>query len=158
MMTVQCDETMLATHGVALIVAVALFLLPCCGKRPEGLGVVDGRLTPCPSSPNCVSSQSQDADHHVKPFQYKGSFIEAKARLLQVIEGMARVRVRAVEDDYVRAEFTSRVFRFVDDVEFYFDRDHKVVHVRSASRVGYSDLGVNRRRVEKIRQALGLDK
>jgi uncharacterized protein (DUF1499 family) len=158
MMTVQCHETMLTTHGVTLMLAVALFVLPCCGKRPKGLGVVDGRLTPCPGLPNCISSQSQDANHRVEPFQYEGSLIQAKARLLQVIEGMARVKITAVEDHYIHAEFTSKIFRFVDDVEFYFDRDHKIIHVRSASRVGYSDLGVNRRRVEKIRQALGLDK
>lgn len=152
-MIVQFDQATLTTHGVTLMLSLALIFVPCCGKRPEGLGVVDGKLTPCPRSPNCVSSQSQDADHHVKPFEYDGSLIQAKQRLLEVIEAMDRVRITTVEDDYVHAEFTSRVFRFVDDVEFYFDRDHKVIHMRSASRVGYSDLGANRKRVEKIRQA-----
>jgi uncharacterized protein (DUF1499 family) len=154
MMTDQFDQTMLTTHGVTLMLSVSLILFPCCGKRPEGIGVVEGKLAPCPSSPNCVSSQSQDAEHHVKPIKYDGSLIQAKERLLEVIKAMDRVKITTVEDDYVHAEFTSRVFRFVDDVEFYFDRDHKVIHVRSASRVGYSDLGANRHRVQKIRQAL----
>ena len=154
MMIVQVYQTMTTTHGVTLMLSLALIPFPCCGKRPEGLGVVERRLAPCPGSPNCVSSQSQDADHHIKPFEYDGALIQAKERLLEVIQAMDRVKITAVEDDYVHAEFTSRVFRFVDDVEFYFDRDHKVIHVRSASRVGYSDLGANRKRVEKIRQAL----
>lgn len=151
-MIVQCHQATLTTHGVTLMLLCSLIFVPCCGKRPEGLGVVDGKLTPCPRSPNCVSSQSQDGDHHVKPFEYDGSLIQAKERLLKVIKAMDRVRITTVEDDYVHAEFTSRVFRFVDDVEFYFDRDQNFIHVRSASRVGYSDLGANRKRVEKIRR------
>ena len=152
-MTLQFDQATVTTRGATLVLSFALILLPCCGKRPERLGVVDGKLAPCPSSPNCVSSQSQDGDHHVKPFEYAGSLIQAKEKLLEVIRAMDRVKITTVEDDYVHAEFTSRIFRFVDDVEFYFDRDQNVIHVRSASRVGYSDLGANRKRVEKIRRA-----
>ena len=108
------------------------------------------RLKPPPASPNCVSSRADPADriHHIQPLA--GTTLETIQR---VIESMPRTRVRAVEDGYLHAVFTSALFRFKDDVEFEVDGD--VVHVRSASRVGYGDLGANRKRVEAIRRALG---
>jgi uncharacterized protein (DUF1499 family) len=81
-----------------------------------------------------------------------GSAKEAQYRLLNILSELKRARVVTVEDNFIGAEFTSFVFRFVDDIEFYCDDRHKVIHVKSASRVGYSDLGINRRRVEKIRK------
>ena len=71
--------------------------------------------------------------------------------LIEAVSGMKRARIVAAEERYIHAEFTSALFRFVDDVEFLLDSETKTIHVRSASRVGYSDLGVNRRRVEEIR-------
>jgi len=114
---------------------------------------VGGRLAPCPSSPNCVSSQSQDESQLVEPFTYKGTFSEAKERLIEVLRSMKRVRIVVSEGNYVHAEFTSALFRFLDDVEFLFDDPSKTIHVRSASRSGYYDFGVNRRRIESIRGA-----
>jgi uncharacterized protein (DUF1499 family) len=112
----------------------------------------DNILTPCPKTPNCVSSLSADKAHFIEPFTYKGEIIDTQHAILGILNSMNRVRVVMLEDDYIHAEFVSSVFRFVDDVEFYFDDEQKLIQVKSASRVGYSDLGVNRRRIEKIRK------
>ena len=132
-----------------LTCAIAVF--GCSGKPPSNLGVTNGRLSPCPKSPNCVSSQSTAADHFVEPLYYTGSKEKAKETLIALIQSMKRVKIMTVAEDYIHAEFSSRIFRFVDDVEFLFDEQNKRIHLRSASRIGYSDLGVNRKRIEKIR-------
>jgi apolipoprotein D and lipocalin family protein len=106
----------------------------------------------CPSTPNCVSSVDRDPKHFVEPLRFTGSIKNAQDRLLGIISNFKRARIVANEDHFISAEFTSLVFRFVDDVEFYFDAPNKIIHVKSASRVGYSDLGVNRRRIENIRK------
>jgi uncharacterized protein (DUF1499 family) len=116
------------------------------------LGVKEGKLAPCPGSPNCVSTQAQDDTHRIDPIKYTGTKEQAKQRLMQVISSMRRVRVITDTGDYIHVEFTSRLFRFVDDVEFSFDDTNKLINFRSASRKGYSDLGVNRKRMEKIRE------
>ncbi len=141
----------LKTFALAVCLTV---LIGCRGNTPTNLGVKDGRLADCPQSPNCVSSQSVvgDKEHYIQPLHYSGSRDEAKAALISVIESMKRTKIITVTDDYVYAEFTSRIFRFVDDVEFYFDDTTKTIHLRSASRLGHSDLGVNRKRVESIRE------
>ena len=109
-------------------------------------------MTPCPKTPNCVSSVDMDPKHFIEPLQFRGIATDAHERLLKILYSLKRVRVVASEEDYIHAEFVSAIFRFVDDVEFYLDDRNKVIHVKSASRVGYSDLGVNRRRVENIRK------
>jgi len=140
-------------YGWMLIIACAcsVLLLCCTGSKPSGLGVSDGKLSPCPDSPNCVSSRSSDEKHFIPPLRYTGSLAEARERLIRTINSMKRTNITRAEDRYLHAEFTSAVFRFVDDVEFLFDDSEKVIHVRSASRIGYSDFGVNRKRVETIR-------
>jgi uncharacterized protein (DUF1499 family) len=112
-------------------------------------------LTPCPKTPNCVSSLDTDPKHFIQPLQFVGKVTEARKRLLKVLNSLKRVRVVASGEDFIRAEFVSAIFRFVDDVEFYLDDRNKVIHVKSASRVGYSDLGVNHRRVENLRKRFG---
>lgn len=134
-----------------LSIAVCIFMAGCSGVRPTDLGVKDGRLALCPASPNCVSSQSTDKEHAVAPFYYTTSVPQAMAGLKKVILGMKRARIVDEHDSYIHAEFTSALWRFVDDVEFYFDEGAKVIHIRSASRLGKSDFGVNRKRVEEIR-------
>ena len=109
-------------------------------------------LKACPSSPNCVSSQAVDPEHAITPIAYSESRAEALARLKRVLAFMKRTTIVAERADYLHAEARSLIFRFVDDVEFYLPENQKVIHVRSASRVGYSDLGVNRKRVEEIRK------
>ena len=110
------------------------------------------KLTLCPKSPNCVSSLAEDKEHFIAPIPYSGENAVTQHKLLEILNSFKRTRVVRIEENYIHAEFVSSVFRFVDDVEFYFDDAVKVIQVKSASRTGYSDLGVNRRRVEKIRK------
>lgn len=120
------------------------------GAQPTGAG--GGSLKSCPKSPNCVSSQASDPEHSIAPIAYSGSRTEAYARLKKVLTEMKRTTIISEKEDYLHAESKSLIFRFVDDVEFYFPTTEKVIHVRSASRVGNSDMGVNRKRVEEIRK------
>lgn len=128
------------------------------GTRPDNLGVKEGTLAACPSSPNCVSSQSpkEDAEHYIEPLTYSGSPDEAIAKLKSMITDMERTEMITSENRYLYSEFTSKLMGFVDDVEFYLDESAGVIHVRSASRLGQSDLGVNRKRVEEIRAKLAV--
>ncbi|MCG6533861.1 MAG: DUF1499 domain-containing protein, partial [Syntrophales bacterium LBB04] len=95
--------------------------------------------------------QSSDKSHTIEPVPYGGPQQKAMEGLIDVIQGMKRCRIVTMEDHYIHAEFTSAIFRFVDDVEFYFDNEAKIIQMRSASRIGYSDFGVNRQRMEKVR-------
>ncbi|MEO1399875.1 MAG: DUF1499 domain-containing protein [Cyanobacteria bacterium J06635_1] len=124
------------------------------GSRPDNLGVQAGKLAPCPESPNCVSSQVEDAEHAIAPFTYSQDRDTARETLVKVLQNQPRTELLDQTDDYVYVEFTSKLMGFVDDAEFYFPGDSKTVEVRSAARLGESDLGVNRRRLEQIRLAL----
>ena len=109
------------------------------------------QLAPCPSSPNCVSTQAQDKDHAIAPFRYHKSRAEAKEALKEVIRSLLRTKLVEEDESYLHYEFTSLLLRFVDDVEFLFDDETKTIHFRSASRTGYGDMGVNRKRMEQVR-------
>ena len=111
-------------------------------------------FAPCPKTPNCVSSIDTSRAHFIQPLKFTGGARDAQYRLLQVLNGFDGARVLTFEENRIEAEFVSSIFRFVDDVTFYIDDRKKIIHVKSASRVGFSDLGVNRRRVEKIRKQL----
>ncbi|HEY9735635.1 MAG TPA: DUF1499 domain-containing protein [Trichocoleus sp.] len=127
------------------------------GSRPNTIGIKDGKLAPCPGSPNCVVSQgAQDKEHAIAPIAYSGSQTDALNRLKAVIAAQPRTAVIEERDDYLYAEFSSRLMGFVDDVEFFFDPGAPVIQVRSASRLGESDLGVNRKRIETIRAAFAV--
>lgn len=134
-----------------LLVLSVVLLFSCTGTRPSQLGVQDGMLRKCPDKPNCVSTQARGQRHFIEPIRYSSPQEEAKARLIKAISSMARAHIVTDSGDYLHVEFTSKIFRFVDDVEFLFDDEEKIIHFRSASRVGYSDLGVNRKRMEEIR-------
>ena len=124
------------------------------GRQPTNLGVHDGKLASCPNTPNCVSSQSLDAEHGIEPLTYTSTTEEAIAALKAVIQGIKKTKIITENKNYLYAQFTSAIMGFVDDVEFYLDEAARVIHVRSASRLGQSDLGVNRKRIETIRAKL----
>lgn len=124
------------------------------GKQPNNLGISNGKLAPCPNTPNCVSSQSTDAVHKIAPLTFTSSPQEAISNLKKIIESLPRTKIITESQDYLYAEFKSALLGFVDDVEFYLDRNANVIQVRSASRLGQSDLGVNRQRIETIRAKL----
>lgn len=109
------------------------------------------KLAPCPDSPNCVSTLATDARHRIEPISYTGTVDAAKQRILAIVDDMPRTKLEADEDRYLHFTFRSLIFRFVDDVEFVIDDSTKQIHFRSAARLGYGDMGVNRRRMETIR-------
>jgi uncharacterized protein (DUF1499 family) len=121
-------------------------------RRPTNLGVKDGRLAPCKRSPNCVSSQADPADraHHIAPIAFRG----AMADLRKAVESMARSTVITADRSYLYAEYRTALMRYVDDLELLYDEAAGLVHVRSASRLGRRDFGVNRQRVEKLRSLI----
>lgn len=124
------------------------------GTRPTNIGVHSGQLTTCLNTPNCVNSQSQDVKDKIEPFNYNSSSEKAMANLKTVIQSFKQSKIISETKNYLYAEFTIPIIGFVDDVEFYLDENAKVIHVRSASRLGESDLGVNRKRIETIRTRL----
>lgn len=123
-----------------------LTLLGCAGERPATLGVVNGRLGTCPDSPNCVSSFESRESHQIAPLE--ASIAQVRAALM----AMPGTQIIREQDQYLYAEFTTRLMGFVDDVEFLEQAGR--IHVRSASRLGKSDLGVNRKRIEALREAI----
>lgn len=123
------------------------------GEAPE-LGVTDGHLVACPSTPNCVVSQGADEQHDIAPITYSGDRDAVRETLLKVLSVVPRTEIVTQTNDYIRVKSTSRLMGFVDDTEFYFPPDTSIIQVRAAARLGESDLGVNRRRLEQIRLAL----
>ena len=109
-------------------------------------------MAPCPKSPNCVSSRSVSPKCYVEPLQYATSWANARKMLLSILGTLQRTQIVMAEQHYIHIEFRSRLFRFIDDVEFFAVAPENSIHLRSASRTGYWDMGVNRRRIEKIRR------
>ena len=107
-------------------------------------------LAPCPKTPNCVSTQASSPDRQMAPIPFTGDLETARIRLLALLAKEPRVEVVETREDYVHAVFTTRLMRFKDDVEFAFDAENGVIHFRSASRVGRSDFGANRHRMERV--------
>ncbi len=157
----MAKRVLLAFAGlVALVVAgLAVHLSTATGdsvfswKRPDNLGVKDGRLAPPKRTPNSVSSQADpaDAEHFIAPIPYKGGTPAAMAAARNAVESMRDAMVIRQEGNYLYAEYRSKLMRFVDDVEILYDEKAGLIHVRSASRLGRRDFGVNRARVEAIR-------
>jgi uncharacterized protein (DUF1499 family) len=108
------------------------------------------QLKPCPKSPNCVSTQTDQKDKKREPIAYSGSTAEAKARLKKAIDGLKRTQLKNESDNYLHYTFKTWPIPFIDDVEFLFDEEAKLIHYRSASRIGHSDLGANGKRMAKV--------
>jgi uncharacterized protein (DUF1499 family) len=127
------------------------------GKRPTNLGVKDGKLALPIPKPNNVSSQAGIADraHYVAPFKFNGDPAAAFQRLVALVRAQPRAGVVTQDDKYLHAEFSTPLMGFVDDVEFLLAAEQRVIHVRSAARLGYADFGVNRKRVETLRAQFG---
>ena len=134
----------------------SFLLMGCAGTMPD-LGINNDKLTPCPKTPNCVNSQAIGEKCYIQPIDYTGVQQKARFNLLQVLESEDQAKILMAKENYIRAEFKSTFFGFVDDVEFYFSEaqtSEKVIHIRSASRVGYTDFGINRKRIERIQSKL----
>ncbi|HUF41571.1 MAG TPA: DUF1499 domain-containing protein [Verrucomicrobiae bacterium] len=142
--------------ALSLIAAVILVmpLFSCAGTRPSNLGIKDSRLAPCPSSPNCVSSDDADAAHSLPSYQLAMPASEAWRTVRSMVAGLPRTQIITESDDYLHAECRSAIFGFVDDLELHLRPAQNHIAVRSAARLGYSDFGVNRKRVENLRALL----
>jgi len=145
---VKSKRILLALLLLILLVPISFSIASC---RSSAVGLEGGRLRPCPSSPNCVCSEYPDGDAGIAPLAFSGNPRAAFDSLVAFLREEPRVELLTVESDYVHAVFRTRIFRFRDDVEFRLDENGGVIHVRSASRVGHSDLGANRERVDSIR-------
>jgi len=138
------------------MLVLVMLLAGCAGEKPT-LGIELGKLRQCPSTPNCVNSQISDNEHFIEPIISHETILLTKKNIIRILGGMKNAQIKEVKSDYISVEFISSIFRFVDDVEFYFSVTNTkkvIVHVRSASRVGRSDFGVNRERIEKIRSQM----
>lgn len=137
-----------------VLIVVCVSFAACSGTRPTNIGInAKNQLVECPSSPNCVSTfaSKDDKQHSIAPLTYTGSASSAMARLKNTVSNMKRTNIVKEESNYMYVEFTTATMRFVDDVEFLVDDANKTIHFRSASRLGHSDLGANRKRMEKVR-------
>ncbi len=137
-----------------LVMTMALF--SCAGTRPTDIGVIDGRLAPCPSSPNCVSSDADadDSTHYVEPFVLATDPEDAWKAVEAAVASLPRTEIVTEEPDFLYAECTSALMGFVDDLELQLRAPEGIIAVRSASRIGYGDMGVNRARIEELRSKL----
>ncbi len=139
-----------------IVVLAGILATTSCAGVPK-TGVTNGEFLPCPSSPNCVSSMAATPEGFIEPIDYTGLSREvAQLKLTAILKSEIDCRIIEIKEmndgsSYIHAEFRSKFFRFVDDVEFLFPQNKSIIHVRSASRVGYSDMGVNRKRVERLR-------
>lgn len=150
-------KILLIVAGVSVVGWVLTMLLfSVLATKPDSLGVKAGRLAACPSSPNCVGSADEDEAHAIEALTFTDGPDEAWRRLETVVANHPRTRVVTNQNGYLHAECKSFLFRFVDDLEFLLDREGKKIDIRSASRAGRGDLGVNRTRVEAIRSAFGV--
>jgi len=131
-----------------ILISILPFLAACAGEPPQNIGVQEGKLTACPDSPNCVSSFESDEEHGIQPLA--GNLDQIGG----ILQGLNEANIVSASDNYLYAEFTSSLMGYVDDVEFMYNEAAGVTHVRSASRLGHSDLGANRKRIEAIRAAL----
>jgi len=133
---------------------ILMSLLSCSGQRPTNLGITDNKFTACPSSPNCISSDAHDQNHYVLPFKFNVPAIDAWLAAKQAILELPRTQIITQTSTYLHAECSSAVFGFIDDMELHLRSSDGIIAIRSASRLGYSDLGVNRLRMESLRTLL----
>lgn len=123
-------------------------------KEPRRTGIVDGKFYPCPKKPICVSTQASEDDekHYISPIKLTTSVKEAMSKIISIINTLKRTKILEENDNYLRIQFTTALFRFKDDVEFFIDEKEKLIHFRSQSRIGGYDWNANRNRMEKIRE------
>tara|TARA_R110001592_G_scaffold175466_5_gene414747 strand:- start:71949 stop:72452 length:504 start_codon:yes stop_codon:yes gene_type:complete len=140
------------------LISSAILLSACSGSRPTDIGISNGQLLPCPESPNCVNSRSNNQIHAIKAIHFKQPISQAEAILAvkEALMTLPDIEIIKETQTYLYAEARSKIMRFVDDVEFLFPNNDMIqeVHVRSASRLGYKDFDVNRLRIESIRAKL----
>lgn len=139
--------------NTSLLLITIMSLFSCSGQRPTNLGINNGKFTACPSSPNCISSDASDDDHKILPLKLIPPHTESWKIATATVLELPRTNIVSVNDNYLHAECKSAVFGFVDDLELHFRPSDEMIAIRSASRLGHSDFGVNRKRIETLRNA-----
>jgi uncharacterized protein (DUF1499 family) len=143
----------LSLGGLGLLCLIALGVAARLVSRPRGLGVIKGQLASCPATPNCVSTQSNNPSQRMAPIPYTTTTEVAMQSLVAIVRSQPRATVLEQTPTYLAVVYRSPIFHFPDDVEITFDEGHRLIHFRAAARLGRSDLGVNRARMEAISQA-----
>ena len=140
--------------NICLLLITIMSLLSCSGQRPTNLGITNNKFLACPASPNCVSSDASDDPHKVLAIKFNVLANDAWQITKQTVVKLPRTQIVSETPDYLHAECTSTVFGFVDDLELHLRLSDGIIAIRSASRLGHSDFGVNRERVETLRVLL----
>lgn len=134
-----------------IIILVTVSMVVSNNRTPKNLGVHDGKLAEVPTSPNGISTQTSIVDKKIEPLLYKGTLEESKKNIENIIEGFEGAKIITNEKNYIHVVFSTKLMKYKDDAEFYFNKNKKIIEFRSASRIGKSDLGMNRKRYEEIK-------
>jgi uncharacterized protein (DUF1499 family) len=137
---------------VGVMGVIVIYMLVKNNSMPENLGINNGKLAKLSNKPNAVSSQTEEKDKRVEALKFKGNLENSKNEIYKAIETYGNVKTVKNDENYLYVIFTTGKMKYHDDVEFYFDEGEKLIHFRSSSRVGYSDLGLNRERYNKLKE------
>ncbi|HEX2933004.1 MAG TPA: DUF1499 domain-containing protein [Candidatus Binatia bacterium] len=148
------DAVLRSASSILILVVIVMPLFSCSGRKPETLGIRHARFSPCPSTPNCVSSDADDEAHRIPAFELAVPPAEGWRVARSLVADLPRTRMVTATSDYIHAECSSAVFGFVDDLELHLRPAQNIIAVRSAARLGFSDFRVNRKRVETLRALL----
>jgi uncharacterized protein (DUF1499 family) len=132
-----------------LLLVLFVIIISCAGERPLNIGLVNGQLTELADKPNCVSTTTQFTDKKMPAIAYTKPESDVLLIIVQAISDFGDAEIISQDSNYIHAEFTTGI-GWVDDVEFYLNRTKKQIEFRSASRIGHSDFGTNRERMEKM--------
>ncbi len=146
-------------NQILFMMIIVVITSGCSSFRPKAVGLKDGRLQPCPPAPKCVSSYYAKGIHHVKPLRYRDSRAEAYQRLINIIKSMKKSEIVTADPDYIHVQFEVTRIKWIDNTEFLFDDEEKIIHVSStpAAKIGFWDWGENRRRVKLIKSRFEAD-
>ncbi len=140
------------------LILMTIFLISCSGERPKDIGVYDSTFSPCPKTPNCISSDAIDSKHKTNAFELNSAHAENWKAIYNAVDNLPNTKIITFNDRYLHAECSSAVFGFVDDLQLHLRNNTKHVAIKSAARLGYSDFGVNQKRIEQLRNQLLADK
>lgn len=140
------------TGVLGVIGVIIIYMFVKNNLSPNNLGVNDGMLAKMPKKPNAVSSQTEEKDKKVEALEFKENLVDSKKKVIKAIESYGNAKIIKNETNYIYVVFTTGIMKYHDDVEFYFDESKKLIQIRSASRIGYSDMGLNRERYNKIKE------
>jgi len=136
------------------VIIMSITLFSCSGQKPKDLGVFDNKFSTCPGSPNCVSSDAEDKDHNIEFFKLNTGLENDWQAVHEIVASLKRTKIITFNENYIHAECSSAIFGFVDDLQLHLRKHGQYVAVKSASRLGYSDFGVNRKRIANLRELL----